>query len=543
MHGYMRYTEVMYIAAIPNRNSPPALLLRESFRQNGKVKNRTLANLSQWPAARIEVFRRLLRGDFDPAADLGSAPQLGPVFGLLFVLKRIAEVLGLPGALGHSRLAKLGLFLVLARVAHQGSRLSAVRWAEDQAVAEVLGLGKFDEDDLYAALDDLAARQERIEQVLFRHYLVRRGQPPRLFLYDVTSSYLEGEKNALGAYGYNRDGKRGKLQIVIGLLADAEGEPLAVRVFEGNRSDPTTVVEQIQILQEQFGVKEFVFVGDRGMVKSQGKEALSAVGLRYITALTDPQIRRLLSEGTLQLSLFSEPVCEVEAEGVRYILRKNASEAERERHRLEDKLGKLEAKVQARNEQVRTHPRCQPEAGQRAIAAWVGRYKLTGLVEITRHGTQLKLERKEAAITRALDLAGCYVVTTDVARAELSAQQVHDSYLSLQKVERDFRTLKTGLLEVRPVWVRKETRTRGHVFSCLLALKVSREMERRLRTVFGTTASHADAITLPDALLALTRLCLLHYPVDEKITVTKLPQPDARQKEILNALGVTLPAM
>jgi transposase len=533
----------MYIATVPNRNSPPALLLRESFRQNGKVKNRTLANLSHWPAARIEALRRLLRGEFDQAADLSVAPQLGPVFGLLFVLHRIAEGLGIGRALGHSRLSKLGLFLVLARVAHQGSRLSAVRWAEDQAVAEVLGLGKFDEDDLYAALDDLAARQERIEKALFRRYLARRGQPPRLFLYDVTSSYLEGEKNELGEYGYSRDGKRGKRQIVMGLLADEEGEPLAVRVFEGNRSDPTTVVEQIKVLQEQFGVKELVFVGDRGMVKSPGKEALSAAGLRYITALTDPQIRRLLGQGTLQLSLFSEQVCEVEAEGVRYILRKNEAEARREQGRLEDKLEKLEARIEARNEQVRTHPRCRPEAGQRAMAAWVERYKLSGLVEIKLDGTQLKLERREEAITRALELAGCYVVVTDVARDDLSSQQVHDSYLSLGKVERDFRTLKTGLLEVRPVRVRKESRTRGHVFCCMLALKVARETERRLRAAFGTTETRADALTLPDALLSLTRLCLLHYLVNEKTMVTKLPQPDARQRQILQALGVTLPAM
>jgi transposase len=534
----------MYVATIPNRNSPPAVLLRETFRQDGKVKNRTLANLTHWPAARLEALRRLLRGEFDQAADLSLGPQLGPVFGLLFVLKRIAEGLGISAVLGHSRLAKLGLFLVLARVAHQGSRLSAVRWAEDQAVEEVLGLGKFDEDDLYGALDDLAGRQERIEKALFRRYLTRRGQPPRLFLYDVTSSYLEGEKNELGEYGYNRDGKRGKLQIVIGLLADEEGEPLAVRVFEGNRSDPTTVVDQIKILQEQFGVKELVFVGDRGMVKSKGKEALSTAGLRYITALTDPQIRRLLSQGTLQLSLFSEQVCEVEGEGgVRYVLRRNEAEARREQRRLDDKLAKLGGKIEARNEQVRTHPRCRPEAGQRAMNSWVGRYKLTGLVEIRLEGRELKLQRREEAITRALDLAGCYVVTTDVPSADLSTQQVHDSYVSLRKVERDFRTLKTGLLEVRPVWVRKESRTRGHVFCCMLALKVSREMEGRLQAAFGTTDTRADAITLPDALLALTRLCLLHYSVDEKTTLTKLPQPDARQREILQALGVALPAM
>ena len=196
-------------------------------------------------------------------------------------------------------------------------------------------------------------------------------------------------------------------------------------------------------------------------------------------------------------------------------------------------------KIQARNEQVREHPRSQPEAGQRAMVAWAEQHKLAGLVDIKLEGKELKLERHEAAITRALKLAGCYGVTTDVAPTALSAQQVHDSTMALEKVERDFRTLKTGLLEVRPVWVRKESRTRGHVFCCLLALKLSREIERRLRAVFGTTGTGPQAITLP----ALTRLCLLHYQVDEKTTVTRLPRPDARQEAILAALGVHLPKM
>jgi len=336
----------MYVATVPNRSSPPAILLRESYRQRGQVKSRTLANLSHWHPTRIEALRRALRGDFD---HLTAEPTSGPVFGLLYALKQLADAIGLSAALGKTRLPKLALFLVLARVAHQGSRLSAVRWAKDHAVAEVLGLGSFDEDDLYAALDDLCARQQRIEQALYRQYLKRRGSPPTLFLYDVTSSYLEGQRNALGDYGYNRDGKRGKLQIVIGLLADRAGEPLAVRVFAGNTGDPVTVVEQIRIVKEQFGVEELVFVGDRGMVKSKGKQALQEAGLRYISALTDPQIRRLLGEGTLQMGLFSEVVCEVEADGVCYLLRKNEAETAREQHRLEDKLAKLAGKVEQRN--------------------------------------------------------------------------------------------------------------------------------------------------------------------------------------------------
>jgi plasmid stabilization system protein ParE len=528
----------MYVAAVPNRSSPPAILLRESYRQAGHVKSRTLANLSHWDPARVEALRRALRGDFD---HLSTEPTSGPVFGLLFALHQIADQLGLNAALGRTRLAKLARFLVLARVAHQGSRLSAVRWAQDHAVAEVLGLGAFDEDDLYAALDDLCARQEQVEQVLYRQYVKRRSRPPTLFLYDITSSYLEGQHNALGDYGYPRDGKRGKLQIVIGLLTDDAGEPLAVRVFAGNTSDPATVVDQIQILQHQFGVKELVFVGDRGMVKSKGKQALKEAGLHYISALTDPQIRRLLGEGTLQMGLFSEEVCEVEAEGVRYLLRKNEAEAARERHRLEDKLAKLQRKLEERNEKVEKSPRCQPEAGLRKLQEWVARHKLTGQWELRLEGRTVVLERNQAGIDRALELAGCYVVVSDVPQPQLSRQQVHDSYVDLQKVERDFRQLKTGLLEVRPVWVRKESRTRGHVFCCMLALKISREMQRRLQASFATTDTDAHTTTLPDALAALSRLCLLEYAIDEKTTLTRLPKPDARQDEILRALAIQLP--
>lgn len=530
----------MYVATVPNRSSPPAILLRESFRQDGRVKNRTLANLSQWDPARVQALRRALRGDFDHLLD--ASPTSGPVFGLLFTLKQIADSLGLTAALGKSRLAKLALLLILARVAHQGSRLSAVRWAKDHAVSEVLGLDSFDEDDLYAALDDLCAHQPQIEQALYRRYLKQRGAPPTLLLYDVTSSYLEGEHNALGEFGYNRDGKRGKLQIVIGLLADPAGEPLAVRVFAGNTGDPATVAEQIKIVQEQFGVEQLVFVGDRGMVKSKGKQALKEAGLRYISALTDPQIRRLLKEGTLQMDLFHEEVCEVEADGVRYLLRKNPAEAAREQYRWEDKLAKLTRKVEQRNQRVKDMRRCQPEAGLRQLQIWMARHKLTGQVELSLEGRTVVMQPNQAAIDKALELAGCYVVTTDVPPPQMSGQEVHDNYVNLQRVERDFRQMKTGLLEVRPVFVRKESRTRGHVFCCLLALKLAREMEHRLHTAFGTTDANPHAITPADAMAALSRLCLLHYAIDEKTTVTRLPQPDARQKTILEALGVHLPA-
>ena len=529
----------MYIEIVPNRTSPPAILLRESFRDGDQIRKRTLANLSHWEPARVEALRRALRGEFDHLT--GGDPICGPVFGVLYALKHVADDLGLTRVLGRTRTGKLGLFLTLARVAHQGSRLSAVRWAQQHAVREVLGVGGFDEDDLYRTLDAVAQRQDQVEQALYRRYVHRQGRQPVVFLYDVTSSYLEGEKNELGAYGYNRDGKKGKLQMVVGLLTDEAGEPFAVRVFEGNTADPSTVSTPIAILKQRFHVAEVVFVGDRGMVKAKGKATLAAERLRYITALTEPQIRTLIKRGVVQLGQFAEQVSEVPADGRRYILRKNAAEARKVWHRLQDKLHTLQTLVATRNATVAASPRCQPEAGLRQVQAWIKRHKLTNVVAVRLDGRCLTIESDAAAQAQAVQLAGCYVLETDVPSALLDTQTAHARYKDLAHVEHDFRTLKTGLLEVRPIFVRKERRTRGHVFVCLLALKLSRELHQRLAAAFGTTQDEPHGLTVPDALAALNRLCVLTYPLDDTHSVTRLPRPDAQQIRILQALQVPLP--
>jgi hypothetical protein len=262
---------------VPNRHSPPAILLRESFREGGKVRTRTLANLTSWAPARIEALRRALKGEFDGlSGDL--PPTCGPIFAVLCVLKQFADRLGLTRVLGKERLAKLALFLVLVRVAAQGSRLSAVRWAAHHAVAETLGLGRVDADDLYTALDALAPRQAQIEDALY--HVVRRqtGPSPTVVLYDVTASSFEGECTDLAAFGYNRDKKPGKAQIVLGLMTMADGEPIAVHVFDGNTADPLTVPAQVETLRTRFGSTEVVFVGDRGMVQTKGQAALATAG-------------------------------------------------------------------------------------------------------------------------------------------------------------------------------------------------------------------------------------------------------------------------
>ncbi len=530
----------MYIATVPNRTSPPAILLRESYRAGGKVKTRTLANLTSWPPARVDALKRCLRGDFDGTED-EAGPVSDRIFGVLFALKAVAQRVGVVSALGPKRVAKLALFLVLARVAHQGSRLSAVRWATDHAVAEVLGLPAFDENDLYEALDWLGTQQEAIEKKLYRASVQRTGQPPVLVLYDVTSSYFEGEKNELAAYGYNRDGKKHKKQIVIGLLTGPDGEPLAVTVFKGNTADPRTVAEQIERIKTQFKITDVVCVGDRGMVKAAGKAALTEQGLKYLTALTDPQIRTLLKKDVLQLNLFDETIQEVEDGSRRLILRRNEALRHTVATRRQDKVATLQQKVAARNAFVQTAKRATPAAGQRQLTQWAKKHKLSAFTTLALQGTQLVVEIDEAKQAEAALLDGCSVLETDVARDTMDAATVDARYRDLQRVERDFRTMKTGLLELRPIFVRKESRTRGHVFAAMLALKVAREGERGLKEAFGTTEQSAQALTLQDALGALSRLCFQRHAIGGQ-EVLQLARPDARQATIFAALGITPPA-
>jgi hypothetical protein len=529
----------MYIATIPNRGSPPALLLREGYREGTKVKTRTLANLTHWPAQRIEALRRCLKGEFDTLGP-DSEPVSDRIFAVLFVLKEVAQRLGIAPALGTKPLAKLALFLILARVAHQGSRLSAVRWVEEHAVAKVLGIAQFDEDDLYAALDWLAEHQEQIENRLYRTYLNRVGKPPVLVLYDVTSSYFEGEQNELAEYGYNRDGKQGKKQIVIGLLTADDGEPLAVKVFKGNTADPVTVAEQIEILKHRFKIDEVVFVGDRGMVKAKGKAALTDQRLKYITALTDPQVRKLLKKDVIQIDFFEQTAQEVDYGDLRLVLRRNEAVFIKEANRRRDKLHQLQQRVEARNAFVKGSPRADPQVGLRTLSTGAKNHQISSFVTLSLEDRRLSVVVDEEKQADAALLDGCYVIETDVSKEKMDAVTVDQRYRDLQQVERNFRHLKTGLLEVRPLYVRKKSRTLGHVFAAMLALKLCRELEACLKRAFGTTEAGENALTIKDALLSLSRLCFQRHETAGQAFL-KLPRPDEKQEALFKALDVLPP--
>src|SRR2546429_4871283 len=347
-------------------------LLRESYRAHGKVLHRTIANVSHCSEAETEAMRLALRHK-EALEHLGTIQDAitlkqGMSFGAVWTVYQVARRLGIEQVLGTTRAGKLALWQVMARVIDQGSRLSAVRLAMAHAACAVLGVGTFDEDALYENLDWLAGAQARIEDRLFAQR--QKTKPASLFLYDVTRSYLEGTQNALAAFGYNRDGKKGKLQIVIGLLCDEDGHPVSIEVFPGNTQDPQTVAAQVEKLKGRFGVHEITFVGDRGMIKSQQIEDLAQQGFHDITAITKPQIEKLLRTGTFQLELFEQELAEVLAdEGVRYVLRRNPVRAQEVRANRQSKLATLQAQVAKQNQYLADHPRANAQGALQKLVA------------------------------------------------------------------------------------------------------------------------------------------------------------------------------
>src|SRR5215475_13585483 len=478
-------------------------LLRESYRANGKVLHRTIANVSHCSEAEIAALRLALRHK-EALEHLGPIPdaitlQQGPSFGAVWTVYHVARRLGIAQALGTTREGKLALGPVLARGIDPGSRLSAVRLAMAHAACDVLGLGPFDEDALYENLDWLAEVQASIEDRLFAQRL--KIKLVNLFLYDVTSSYLEGTHNALAAFGYNRDGKKGKRQIVIGLLCDEAGHPVSIEVFPGNTQDPRTFAAQLAKVKTRFGVQEITFVGDRGMIKGQQIEDLAQHGCHYITAITKPQIDKLLRTGPLQMDLFDQEVAEVLAEeGIRYVLRRNPVRAQEVRDTRHAKLATLQAQVAKQNQYLTDHPRANAQGALQKLVARAAKLRIADWVALTVEERAITLTLNEDAQQEAAKLDGCYVLKTDLTPAQAPKEMVHDRYKDLASVERAFRTCKTAHLEGRPIFVRREARTRAHAFVVMLAYQIIQYL-----TACWSTLD----ITVAEGLHALTTLCLV----------------------------------
>jgi hypothetical protein len=514
------------------------ILLRESYREPGgkrsAVKKRTLLNLTKYPPEIVRAFELVLkhRGDLSVVTAMSDiAVEQGPSVGAICVLSELARRMGVQQALGTHRNGKLALWQVVARAHSQGSRLSSVRLAKTSAAADVIGFTKgFCEDDLYDNLAWLAENQEQIEKRLFAF---RRGQgEPELFLYDVTSSYLEGECNELADWGYNRDKKRGKKQIVIGLLCDEKGDPVSVEVFSGNTLDLQTFGSQIQKVAERFGCRRVTFVGDRGMIKSAQIEDLQGAGFHYITAITKPQIRSMIKKGVFQLDLFDRHLCEIQDGGVRYVLRRNPLRAEEVAATRSSKLAALKWLAEKQNRYLAEHPRADDYKAWQKVMEKLGRLGLSSFVTVTAADRHIHVEVDTEYMNYLAELDGCYVLKTDLPVQAADKELVHDRYKDLAMVESAFRTFKTSHLEVRPVYVRTAESTRGHVLVVMLSYLMIRELKRAWKDI---------DLTVEEGLKELDRICAMQLSVKGGGSCLRIPKPSPAAKELLDALEVKLP--
>jgi hypothetical protein len=494
----------MYIEVVPNRNSPPAILLREGWREGKRVRKRTLANLSDWPNEKIEALRAVLKGapvgsKLEDSFEIIRSRPHGHIAAVLGSLRR----LDLHNLLARtsSRPREIILALIVARIVAPASKLATVRGLRDDTLSsslgELLGLKQIDEDEVYEAMDWLAPLQDRIENALARRHL----QAGTLVLYDLTSTWYEGHTCPLATRGHSRDGKKGSLQINFGLLCDPEGRPVAVQVFPGNTADPTTVKAQVGKLRERFALERVVVVGDRGMITSARIRAdlQPAEGLDWISALRAPQIRKLAEAGSLQLSLFDQrdlaEIVDPAFPGERLIACRNPLLAEERGRKREELLLATEKKLD--RIVAATTRKSRPLRGKDKIGRRVGRdanqFKMAKhfVFEIT--DTSFTYRRNEKKIAAEASLDGVYVIRTSVPARVLCADKTVEAYKSLSTVERAFRTMKTVDLKVRPIYHHLEERVRCHIFLCMLAYYVEWHMRRDLAPILFDDDDRAAA--------------------------------------------------
>jgi hypothetical protein len=502
----------MYIESVPNRNSPPAVLLRESYRDNGKVRKRTLCNLSNWPVAHIEGLRGVLKGGTVIAAerDAFSVTRTLP-HGHVAAALGTARKIGLDRVLGPDgdRCRDLVLALLVSRILDPASKLATARALSPatatSSLGEMLRLGAVDEDELYIALDWLLERQPAIETALAKRHL----NSGTLVLYDVSSSYMEGRCCPLAKRGYSRDRKKGTLQITYGLLCAPDGCPIAIEVFDGDTADPMTLATQIEKLKQRFRLDRVVMVGDRGMItQARITDEIKSAGLDWITALRAPAIKGLLQSGALQLSLFDQrdmaSITTSDFPDERLVVCRNpdlAAERSRKREELLVATERDLARIQAAVVRRRAPLRGAAEIAL-AVGAVINRHKMAKHFEINISAEAFNFARKTAEIAAEAAIDGIYVVRTNLPAETCDDATTVRSYKSLALVERAFRCLKTADLQIRPVYHWLADRVRAHVLLCMLAYYLEWHMRQGLAPMLFEDADKQAAETLRTSVVA-----------------------------------------
>jgi DDE family transposase len=473
----------MHVAKIERRHGERVYaywLVRRSVREGKRVRHETIANVSKLPASALDALRRALAGEALVAAGELFATERSLPHGHVRAVLEAAGRLGLSRLLDRapSRERSLALAMVVQRVLEPGSKLACTRQLAQSTLAEGLGLGEVDADELYGALDWLIARQPRIEAALARRHLLAGAHA----LYDVSSSYFEGRTCSLLAFGYSRDGRRGSLQIVYGLLCDREGRPIAIEVFPGGVHDDKTLPAQIEKLRKRFALSTIVLVLDRGMVTKANLEALAAEEVGWVTALKAPQVKKLVKEGSLQLSLFDQQnLAEIESAdypGERLVVCRNPLVAVERSRKREDLLQSTEAELAPIKQRVEAGRLTGKAAIALAVGQVIGKRKLKKHFQLVIEDNRFEYARNEAQIAEEAALDGFYVLRTNLTADTLAAPDVVRSYKQLAHAEQAFRTLKGPELEIRPIRHRRADRVRAHAFLCLLAYYLEWHLRR-----------------------------------------------------------------
>lgn len=509
-----------------------SVVLMENYREGKKVKHRTITTLTKWPKHIVDDLEKLLKGKAITSIEDMELSN-GKAFGAIEVIMQVAKRLGILQALGNSKQAKLAMVQIAGRIVVQQSRnYIANQWVLNQDIENVIKVSDFNEDSLYANLDWLTKNQQQIEKKIFKHRY-KTEKVKEIFLYDVTSSYFEGTKNELSKWGYNRDQKNGKMQIVVGLMLDSYGYPLTIEVFQGNTSDTKTVTSQLKKLKEVFGIERVIFVGDKGMIKSSQIDEIISDYYKwdYLTTITKGEIKTLIKKGVLQLSLFEDEIIEVEGENKeRYILRKNKYRAQEMSLNREARIKKAMEFIQSKSNYLKEHPKAKTEVSMNKIAEKISQLKLKNIITIKLNERTFVANINQQEVEKQGELDGCYVVKTSVPKEVVSTQRAHDRYKDLGLVEYAFRTMKTTMEEIRPIYVRKEERTRGHVFVVMLAYMITKYISDKI--------CHLN-YTRKFAIESLDKIQYLEYNFKgKKIKIPPKNIPN-HTKEILNALDMT----
>jgi len=497
----------MYIANIPNRGSKPTIIIREGYRENGKVKNRTIANITHWPKEKINALRLVLKGKkialVDELFEKLSSKHHGHVNAVLKTVKK----LGLDKIISAKSCRERGIIVaaIVARICEPDSKLAMTRWWWDTTLPEMLDLDGVDEDDVYVAMDWLLKRQSRIEKRLAKRHL-KNGD---LVLYDLTSSYFEGVTCPLARLGKSRDRKRNTLQVNYGLVSNRRGCPVSVSVYEGNTGDSTTLMEQVQKVRDDFGISDMVLVGDRGMItQTQIDELRHAERFDWITAMKTGGIRKLLKGGALQLDLFDErnlfEFTHPDYPGERLVACRNPALGRKRAHKRESMLEATEgelSRIRTALEKgtLKKEERTMDRIGVR-VGKVINKYKMAKHVVLHIDKNSFDFEMNEASIAGEAILDGIYVIRTSLPKEKMDADEAVRSYKNLTNVERAFKSLKSIDLMVRPIRHRTEDRVRSHIFLCMLTYYVQRYMIEALRPLlFADEDQEAKATRDPVA--------------------------------------------